>query len=381
MMFIVSILVLLLTLLSPLLCSYRHVALSSPEICPPPSQASLPPSPSRTLQLDQGTAVVLTLANIRLPFWKCDLDIKASPGHGLMVRVEDATLRRNTERVGKCVDYVQLGRDDNMPFFTWDKSGKLCGDLAPGYSYDVNNGQLLVWVRLGEWQGVDQVELSIIVTQYRKGDSKDLTHYRACNSGHHWVSEEYFCDGRVNCAADPSPADESHHVCREDGGGLGDDIFSNSPAFPSGPPLNLLSITLVLVSSAVLMFLFVLLLVRLKMTHNCCWSSSSLPPDCELPDRTARVVPVSTIPHSTATTMYLEPSATTSLVRGTTPDTEPPPAYQDLFPAGYKYSEKEEVGLSRDCSLLSDRGPGKDVQVVLPVVAHAGLDGDMSDVL
>lgn len=61
-----------------------------------------------------------------------------------MVRVEDATLRRNTERVGKCVDYVQLGRDDNMPFFTWDKSAKLSGDLAPGYSYDVNNGKLLV---------------------------------------------------------------------------------------------------------------------------------------------------------------------------------------------------------------------------------------------
>ena len=33
-------------------------------------------------------------------------------------------------------------------------------------------------MRLGEWQGVDQVELSIIVTQYRKEDSKDLTHYR-----------------------------------------------------------------------------------------------------------------------------------------------------------------------------------------------------------
>ena len=72
---------------------------------------------------------------------------------------------------------VQLGRDDDLPFFTWDKSAKLCGDLN-GYSYDVINEQMLVWVRLGEWQGVDPVELSMVVTQYRKEDSKDLIQYR-----------------------------------------------------------------------------------------------------------------------------------------------------------------------------------------------------------
>jgi len=376
MMFIVSTLVLIFTLSPfPLYCSYRHVALSSPEVCPT-SQASLPNSPSKALQLDEGTAVVLTLANIRLPFWKCDLDIKASPGHGLMVRVEEAVFRRNTERMGKCVDYLQLGRDDNMPFFTWDKSDKLCGDLT-GYSYDVNNGQLLVWVRLGEWQGGEEVELSMVVTQYRKEDSKDLTHYRSCNSGAHWVSQEYFCDGRVNCATDTNPADESLHVCREEGG-LGDqDGFPNSPSFPSGPPLNLLSITLVLVSSALLLFLFVVLLIRLKMSHNCCSrSNSSLPPDCELPDRTARVVPVSTIPHPSTATVYLEPNATTSLVRGTTPDTEPPPAYQDLFPPGFKYCEKEAVESIRVVDSLGDKLVQ---QVALPAVEDSSVTGNMSD--
>ena len=85
--------------------------------------------------------------------------MKASPGHGLVVRVENASLRRNKERMRKCVNYVQLGSDDNMPFFTRDKSANLCGDLT-GYSYDVTNGQ-----------GVDQVGLSMLVTQY----SKDLT--------------------------------------------------------------------------------------------------------------------------------------------------------------------------------------------------------------
>lgn len=377
MMFIVSTLVLILLLSPcPLHCSYRHIALSSPEICPT-TQASLPTSPSKALQLDEGTAVVLTLANIRLPFWKCDLDIKASPGHGLMVRIEDAMFRRNTERMGKCVDYLQLGRDDNVPFFTWDKSKKLCGDLT-GYSYDVSNGQLLIWVRLGEWQGVDMVELSMVVTQYRKQESKDLSNYRACNSGSHWVSQEYFCDGRVNCATDSSPADESQHVCREEGGLLGPNGYPNSPSFPSGPPLNLLSITLVLVSSALLMFLFVVLLVRLKITRTCCWSGSSLPADCELPDRTARVVPVATIPHTTTASLYLEPSSTTSLVRGTTPDTEPPPAYQDLFPTGFQYCEKDVV--LGDSHIVSGDG-AKSINQVMPVVADSGVVGDVSEIM
>ena len=77
------------------------------------------------------------------------------------------------------MDYVQLGRDDNMPFYTWDKSRKLCGNMT-GYSYDVSNGQLLVWVRLGEWQDVDQVKMSLVVTQYRKKTNLDLTNYRYC---------------------------------------------------------------------------------------------------------------------------------------------------------------------------------------------------------
>jgi len=357
-------------------CSYRHVALSSQDICPPPSQSTIPPSPSKTIHLDQGTAAVLSLDNVRLPYWKCDLEVKASPGHGLMVRIETTTLRTNTERRGKCVDYVQLGRDDNMPFFTWDKSGKLCGDMT-GFSFDVSNGQLLVWVRLGEWQGVDQVKVSMVVTQYRKKDNTDLTNYRSCNSGSQWISQQYFCDGRMNCAMDVNPIDESPHICREEGGVTGDQAFPHSPSLPSGPPLNLLSITLVLVSSAVLMFLFVLLLVRLKMSRTCWITSTLTPPDCELPDRAGRLDTVSTVPPHTTTTMYLEPNATTSLVRGTTPDTEPPPAYQDLFPAGFKFQEKENV--NSECLLNKDtRNVVKEDDQVSP---NAGQVEETSDVL
>ena len=58
----------------------------------------------------------------------------------------------------------------------WCQSTQLFGDLTV-YSYDVTNEQVMVWVRLGEWQGV-KVEHSLVITQYRKEDSKELTHYR-----------------------------------------------------------------------------------------------------------------------------------------------------------------------------------------------------------
>lgn len=345
--------VLMFSLISvPLLGTYRHVALSSPEVCPTQDLSSIPTSPSKVLELEEGAAMVLTLSNIRMPFWKCDLDVKASPGYGIMVKVEEATLRKNLHRQGKCTDYLQLGRDDKVPFFTWDKSAKLCGDVS-GFSYEVKNGQLLVWVRLGEWQGVEQSELSIVITQYRSKVSADLAFYRACNSGSHWVSQEYFCDGRINCALDESPADESPLVCKE-GEIVEDGNESSSPSFPSGPPLNLLSITLVLVTAAVLMILLVLLIIRLKASNNCT-SRSSLSPECELPERAARVATVATIPQTTAI-LYLEPTATTSLVRGTTPDTEPPPAYQDLFPADFKFGGVEASSYNQSLPCESDEG-------------------------
>ena len=56
-----------------------------------------------------------------------------------IIQASLSSLRRNTED-------VQLGRDDNLSFFTWDKSD------------EVTNEQLLVWVRLVEWwKGVNQV--------------------------------------------------------------------------------------------------------------------------------------------------------------------------------------------------------------------------------
>ena len=128
--------------------------LSLPELC-----KQQPPLKPVKIEMEEGGSAVLVLdqGEILKPYWRCDLELSAGKGQGLMVQVvqstrksnrrkifqvEDATLRPNELRPGKCDDYMQLGRDDNTPFFTWDKTGKLCGEAARNVAFDVPNGQV-----------------------------------------------------------------------------------------------------------------------------------------------------------------------------------------------------------------------------------------------
>ena len=47
-----------------------------------------------------------------------------------------------------CVDYVEFGREDIVPFITLERSGRLCGERT-GFAFDEPEGQLLIWLRLG----------------------------------------------------------------------------------------------------------------------------------------------------------------------------------------------------------------------------------------
>jgi hypothetical protein len=131
-------LLLLLCLARPVPASYRHLSL--PALCRRQQPAA---RKAVRVVLEQGGAAVLSLRqdDTRLPYWRCDLELRAEPGFGLMAHLETASLRPDPVRRGHCQDYLQLGRDDNMPFFTWDKSPELCGDSAPGATFDVPNGQ------------------------------------------------------------------------------------------------------------------------------------------------------------------------------------------------------------------------------------------------
>ena len=353
-------------LLATCRASYRHVSLSSPDLCLSPSSLSLAPGLIRTVQLEESSAVILTIVanNGKVPFSKCDLKVKSSPGHGLMVRVETGALRKSSRGRAKCIDYLQLGRDDSTPFFTWDKSEKFCGEFS-GTSYTEKDGELLIWLRLGEWDNLDtqeSVHLSLVITQFR---TEGAAKYRSCDAANTWISREYFCDGRINCAEDARPADEDEVVCQSESFHAG--LPTTSTTLPSGPPLNLLSITLILVSVVVILFLFCLLIVRLRAR-----SCLRVPPpnsnsNCELPD--ASVAPMSAsgghpAPLQPQPHVYLDLSSS-SLLRGSTPEAEPPPAYNDLFPPGYKYLLKCEERLETVTEASSDENTKENAESLL----------------
>ena len=339
--------------------SYRHVSLSSPDLCLTSSSLSLAPGLIRTVQLEESSAVILTIVanNGKVPFSKCDLKVKSSPGHGLMVRVETGALRKSTRGRAKCIDYLQLGRDDSTPFFTWDKSEKFCGDFS-GTSYTEKDGELLIWLRLGEWDSLDtqeSVHLSLVITQFR---TEGAVKYRACHSANTWISREYFCDGRVNCAEDARPADEDETVCQNESFHAG--LPTTSTTLPSGPPLNLLSIMLILVSVIVILFIFCLLIFKLR-ARSCLRTPPPHSNSCELPDASVVSVPASLQPQPQ---IYLDLSSR-SLLRGSTPDAEPPPAYNDLFPPGYKYLLKCEERLETVTEASSDENTKENAESLL----------------
>jgi len=183
-----------------------------------------------------------------------------------------------------------------------------------------------------------------VVTSYLK---EIETNYRACHLPGHFIRRGFFCDERLNCAADPGPGgpkDESSLSCGEGGGALAPSLAPDS--LPS-PPLNLLTITLVLVSSTLLLLAFTLLAVKLGQGCRCLQRPRTAPP--ELPDRAADpghgLLRPRPRPH---TLLHIAPHPQNAPSdpaprRGTTPDseTEPPPAYSDLFPPGFTFVEEK----------------------------------------
>jgi len=318
-------------LIPGILATYR--LLSLPDLC----KQGRSKTTTRVILEDGGAAVLFLGEGVGLPHWRCDLELRAGSGFGLMVHVEEASLRPSLVRQGKCQDYLQLGRDDNTPFYTWDKTDQLCGESAQDVTYDVPNGQLLVWLRLGGLSGLETTTLSLIVTAYLKEDDTELlTNYRGCNQGGRFVRKEFFCDGRINCAADliDNPADESIASC---GTGQGATPSTSPPI--SGPPLNLLTITLVLVLVAVLLLTLCVFTIRISRGgQRCCFTPSSTPelPECHAPSQVLLRPPVQARPH-TLLHMPITP-VTQPEIRGTTPvNEEPPPAYCDLYPTGFKF--------------------------------------------
>ena len=113
----------------------------------------------------------------------CQIHIEAPDAggdYGIMAHIEEMHMRRNA-KTRDCVDFVQFGRDDFVPFVTFQKSRRFCGQVSPPVDrgqpwlgYDEPGGSLLVWINLGgrrsteNWPAINHVNLTLVVTAYRK---------------------------------------------------------------------------------------------------------------------------------------------------------------------------------------------------------------------
>ena len=230
---------------SPTASNYRHFHVDNADICNTGKLLK-----SKTLQLGTGAALLelrqpsqAFQPNYRNKAKVCEIHVRAPENHGLLVYIEEMNLRKD-RRDGACVDYVQFGQDDRIPFVTFEKSGRLCGYrdgrlksyVGPvgrsnvdfpegGYAYDDPYGNLLVWVNVGgrrqttNWPQISVVNLTLVVTSYQKNCKRPKPNFRHCGDRSKCVLKNYFCDRHINCGTDVIPADEEG--CLYDGpGGL-----------------------------------------------------------------------------------------------------------------------------------------------------------------
>lgn len=329
--------------------------LSDPEVCPMDAT-------TRDINIYSQAAVFRLEAggNLTLPR-KCRLLVKSSGGEGIMVYTAAMYLRPG-ELTG-CLDYVQFGEDDLIPFMTIRKSEKLCNDMT-GWSYDVKGGSLLVWLSLGEARpsasrgSFRHVKLRIVITAYKK--SPIFSSYRECGAPGHFIHESYFCDGQPNCATDggpEGPLDESDRFCAA----ITTTPASSSALTPLGEDIafdkkeDLRLGTIIAISLGVV--------VLLATTAVCCVrkcgkvqtqdaahaQSQEFCSDIRLynlsPLSSALCRPVSSIPVGDGGGLAYTHSdgrggGGSGAAMAAIPE-EAPPAYNDIFPEGYQYNKEE----------------------------------------
>ena len=109
---------------------------------------------------------------------ECEIKFQAPTGYGIIAYIEQMNMRRH-DRDLDCIDYIQFGQDDPVPFYTLKKSQKMCGmkdgklNSSHGFFYDDPTGKLLVWIGLGgrrktsHWNEICEVSLSLVITAYK----------------------------------------------------------------------------------------------------------------------------------------------------------------------------------------------------------------------
>jgi len=284
-----------------------------------------------------------------------------------MLHAEQFRLRTKTGPDGDCHDYIEFGREDNIPFWTSERSGKKCG-VQSNVHYDDPDGQMLIWLELGPAQPPGNLSLSLVITPYKKEPQLRGSGYCECSGpwqGHgkllqaeQWIRCQYFCDGRVNCALDSLPADEADISCQEKedalhprtGGGLisGGTIREKENAEggltrrkEKGEHSGISELS---IGSIIVLALLGLSLIAcgILCTLKRCGPPTQGPsivdnPNC--PEQALSMVELVRLPPQTEENIYCPgpfQATTTILPPSVSPSQEaPPPSYNDIFPPDY----------------------------------------------
>lgn len=109
---------------------------------------------------------------------ECEIKLKAPDNFGIIAYIEEMSMRLS-RKDGGCIDYIQFGKDDNIPWYTLEKSKKTCGvkdgktNSSRGVFFEEEDGNLLIWIALGgrrstsHWNGISEVSLTLVVTAYQ----------------------------------------------------------------------------------------------------------------------------------------------------------------------------------------------------------------------
>lgn len=109
---------------------------------------------------------------------ECEIKIKAPEGYGIIAYVEEMNMRLS-RKDKDCIDFIQFGQDDIIPFITLKKSKRMCGvkngkvNASEGFFYDDPKGNLLIWIGLGgrrkttHWNEISEVSLTLVITAYQ----------------------------------------------------------------------------------------------------------------------------------------------------------------------------------------------------------------------
>ena len=289
--------------------------------------------------------------------------------------------------------------------------------VSNGFGYDDPYGNLLIWVTIGgrressSWPSISVVNLTLVVTTYQKDCLKPGPGFQRCASGRRCIWKHYFCDRHFNCPMDIIPADEDGCTYKPEGSehttstpGAGDVNYDGS--------LNAVSLTLIIVCSALVLLLILILLVRYRRIRKCCASvSASANSSCELPEQHQHqprsLVELNRQRHlrETESNIYLplttfldqpmhqggqqpqpqphqypqghQQTTEVSRGRGLPPPEEPPPAYDDLFPENHvqvaAHAPEVQVQVLDRRSTRRNVDPGPDV---VQVVENAEAERD-----